>query len=153
MLDLNRDDLLIYNLAKLNSLIMKQARVQSIDIKELVENFLSQLNDFDVSMCFQVKINLYQALEDILSLLSNELKQQEMPDFIQKFTVKLDKEVACLRCKTKNKDEESTFILRIPIPQRKMRYFQVVWVPCNTKAQVLKYSVKVPVNSTLVFIF
>lgn len=36
MFDSSRDDLLIYNLAKLNALLMKQARIESIDIKELV---------------------------------------------------------------------------------------------------------------------
>lgn len=46
LIDTTRTDKLIYCLARLFNLLLKQARVEHSDIKDIIELFLSKYSDF-----------------------------------------------------------------------------------------------------------
>lgn len=46
MLDNNRNDKLIYCLARIQGLLTKQARIEAMDLKDIVELYLSKYVDF-----------------------------------------------------------------------------------------------------------
>lgn len=51
MLDHSRNDKMLYSLSRINDLLSKQARIEAVDIKDIIEMFMSKYNDFEVSMC------------------------------------------------------------------------------------------------------
>ena len=61
MMSQGRNDKLIYNLANIQNLVSKQARIQFGDIKNTVELFMSKYLDFEVSQSFNVLIILFSS--------------------------------------------------------------------------------------------
>ena len=59
----SREDKLFYCLAKISNLLSKQTKIESHDMKLIVELFFEQYLAFDVTMCFSV-------LKDIIDKLS-----------------------------------------------------------------------------------
>jgi hypothetical protein len=59
MLDNNRSDKFIYCLARLNNLLSKQARIEVVDVKDLVELYLNKYNYFQVGMSYSVILFLF----------------------------------------------------------------------------------------------
>lgn len=62
MLDHNRTDKLIYCIARIHNLLVKQIKIESMDIKELVELYLSKYTDFEVGMSYNVRLHLFSSL-------------------------------------------------------------------------------------------
>jgi hypothetical protein len=54
MMDHSRSDKLVYCLARLHNLLVKKARIEAMDIKDLIELYLGKYTDFEVGMAYNV---------------------------------------------------------------------------------------------------
>lgn len=61
MLDHSRNDKMLYSLSRINDLLSKQARIEAVDIKDIIEMFMNKYNDFEVSMCPNVLYLLFSS--------------------------------------------------------------------------------------------